>query len=178
DLSRTNSLHPLSEGFIPNSLAPYLPIAPQAIHLFSVYVILKLMQANAGFQEIEHTADIALRVWAASIPELLEQAAKGMFTICGVQVNQQSRHQRTFQISFSDYETLLVHFLSELLYYLEKDNLALERFRISISEAQVKVTAHGHPVQSIQKMIKAVTYHKLEVQVREHGYEAQIVFDI
>jgi SHS2 domain-containing protein len=136
------------------------------------------MQKYAGFQEIEHTADIALRVWAASIPELLQKAAKGMFTVCGVQVNKQSRHQRTFQITFSDYESLLVHFLSELLYYLERDNLAFERFRISINEAQVKVTAYGYPVLSIQKMIKAVTYHQLQVQTTERGYEAVIVFDV
>lgn len=136
------------------------------------------MPVNPGFQEIDHTADIALRVWAPSIPELLQQAAIGMFTICGVQLNKQFCHQRTFQIRYSDNESLLVNFLSELLYYLERENIALEHFRLSLNDAQVKVIASGHSVLAFQKMIKAVTYHQLQVQATECGYVAQIVFDI
>lgn len=136
------------------------------------------MIASAGYQEIEHTADIALRVWAPSIPELLAQAAKGMFALCGVQSKKQSRRQRTFQISFSDYENLLVNFLSELLYYVERDKLVLDRFQITLHNHQLKVIATGYPIQSIQKMIKAVTYHQLEVKTTEDGFTAQIVFDV
>jgi SHS2 domain-containing protein len=136
------------------------------------------MKSLAGYQEMEHTADWALKVWAPTLPELLIQAARGMVALMGIQVKHTTRCQRTFTILFTDEESLLVHFLSELLYYLERDNLAFERFRISINEAQVKVTAYGYPVLSIQKMIKAVTYHQLQVQTTERGYEAVIVFDV
>ncbi len=136
------------------------------------------MIAKAGYQEIEHTADIALRIWAPSIPELLVQAAKGMFALCGIQGKKSSRRQRIFQINFSDHENLLVNFLSEVLYYVERDKLVLDRFQFTLHDHQMTVIASGYPILSIQKMIKAVTYHKLEIKTTENGFAAQIVFDV
>ncbi|MGB9521673.1 MAG: archease, partial [Anaerolineales bacterium] len=129
-------------------------------------------------QEIEHTADWALKIWAPSITELLIHAAKGMYTLSGVRYNPAIRRQRSFHFSFEDYETLLVQFLSELLFYGEKDNIAFNRFRISIEDHHLHTTAFGHPILSMDKAIKAVTFHQLQVKHTPEGYEAQVVFDV
>lgn len=136
------------------------------------------MQAFAGFQEIEHTADWALKVWAPSLPDLLCQAAQGMLTLAGVRFQRHVRRKRTFTLEYNDEESLLVHFLSEIVYYIEKDHIALNRFQFGFQTQILKVHAYGYAVQSIEKMIKAVTYHGLEVKHTENGYLAQVVFDV
>ena len=44
------------------------------------------MQPEFGFREHAHTADWELEVWAPDLPTLLEQAARGMYAISGVQL--------------------------------------------------------------------------------------------
>ncbi|MFZ5808755.1 MAG: archease [Chloroflexota bacterium] len=136
------------------------------------------MKTVAGYQEIEHTADWALKVWAPTLPELLIQAARGMYALMGVQTAKNPRRQRTFTIPFGDEESALVHFLSEILYYIETDQVAFHHFVIQFIPDRIKVTARGRPLRSIEKLIKAVTYHQLDIQHTAEGYLAQVVFDV
>ncbi len=98
--------------------------------------------------------------------------------MCGIQIEKTTLRQRTFIINFEDDENLLVHFLSELLYYLDRDNLVFKQFQFSLQNNCLKVTGKGYPVHSQEKMIKAVTYHQLNVQRTDQGVTAQIVFDV
>ncbi len=136
------------------------------------------MKPIAGYQEIEHTADWALKVWAPTLAELLIQAAKGMLALAGIRFDTSSRRQRSFILNYQDHESLLVNFLSEIVYYLERDNIAFNRFRLQFEANRLHVIAYGHPVQAIEKLIKAVTYHQLEIRQTDEGYLAQIVFDV
>jgi len=132
----------------------------------------------AGFQEVEHAADWALQVWAPHLSSLLEQAARGMLSLAGVQVADGPVCEREIEIPFLDREQLLVKFLSEILYFIEQENLAFSEYHLSLDQDRLKARLRGYPVRSLEKAIKAVTYHNLEVRQTERGVEAYIVFDV
>lgn len=133
---------------------------------------------TSGYQEIEHTADIELHVWGPDLVTLLKQAAKGMYALSGTQLTEEPRLSRAFEISFWDRETLLVDFLSELLFYGEDEKVGFDEYQLEIDENKLNARAEGANIESQKREIKAVTYHNLEILETERGLATSIVFDI
>ena len=136
------------------------------------------MSAQAGFREVEHTADWELEVWAADLPALLEQAARGMYALSGVHLGQVPAKPRRLVLPAGDPEKLLVSFLSELLYLQERDGLVFTSFNLVIEEDRLLAEIQGVPLAGLGKEIKAVTYHNLNLRQTQRGIEARIVFDV
>jgi SHS2 domain-containing protein len=134
--------------------------------------------ASAGFREIPHTADWELEVWAGDLPTLLEQAARGMYALCGARLHEAPRHQRTVEVTATDAETLLVSFLNELLYLGSMHLLAFDGFSLRLEEYHLHAELRGAPLAGVDKEIKAATYHKLHIAPGLRGLEARIVFDV
>jgi len=131
-----------------------------------------------GFEEIPHTADVALRVWGKELPDLFAEAARGWNALAGAVLASGRGVRRTFQAEAPDAESLLVAFLSELLYYAEQENLGFETFDIQITDNRITVVMEGAPLAALRKAIKAVTFHNLAIRRGENGYEVEIVFDV
>lgn len=130
-----------------------------------------------GFEEIEHTADWSLRVWAPDLPAFFEQAAKGMYQLMGAESLSAPIEEIELTVTGEDPETLLVAFLSELLYLLEKGKVA-HRFYMIFGEKSLSVQLKCLPLKSISKEIKAVTFHNLAIQSLNGLLEATITFDV
>jgi SHS2 domain-containing protein len=135
------------------------------------------------FEEISHTADWSLRVWAANLPELFVESARGMSSLSGIRLAQKPRIKCTFCLSAADKESLLVSFLSELVYYAEQDHLAFDYFDLNLDleacqPCCLSAVLRGAPILSMDKAIKAVTYHNLHIHQTVRGYEVEIVFDV
>ena len=131
-----------------------------------------------GFEEISHTADWSVRVWASDLPLLFAESARAMNALAGTVTSPGPRAKRTFESEDHDVESLLVAFLSELVYYQEQENLAFDTFYIWMSDQKISVTMEGTQITSVDKAIKAVTYHNLKVEETARGVEAVIVFDV
>jgi SHS2 domain-containing protein len=131
-----------------------------------------------GFEEIPHTADWSLRVWADDLEGLLAESARGMYWLAEAEFVDQPRIKRIFEAEGIDGESLLVAFLSELVYYAEQEYAGFNNFEISIKNDRLKVEMEGAPLKSLSKVIKAVTWHKLEIQKSARGLEVEIVFDV
>lgn len=132
----------------------------------------------AGFKEHPHTADWALDVWAPDLPGLLTQAALGMSALMGLRTRSGPRAERVFELTYVDAESLLVGFLSELLYLINHDGLGFDRFELRIGEGALQASVSGRPIEYLAKEIKAVTYHDLRVTATDRGLAATIVFDV
>jgi len=136
------------------------------------------MQEN-GFEEIEHTADWAMHVRAGDFEGLIRNAATGMLELMGLSSNKPGIRERVIEVDGIDREDLLVAWLEELLYLVE-------RFEVGFGAMELEVTNDLHLVANIkeipsmipEKEIKAVTYHGLEILETESGLEATIVFDV
>lgn len=134
------------------------------------------------FEEMSHTADWAIRVWAEDLPELFAEAARGMNALMGARPAQGPATQRTLNLSAPDAEALLVAFLSELVFAAEQERLTFTHFHIEILERpdewELKAEMQSAPLEAVNKTIKAVTYHHLQIRQTAQGYEAEIVFDV
>ena len=131
-----------------------------------------------GFEEIPHTADWSIRVWADDLSGLLAESARGMNWLAGAELVHEPHITKTFETEGSDGESLLVAFLSELVYYAEQENLGFDHFDITIKNDKLKVEMKGALLKSLNKAIKAVTWHKLEIKETARGLEVEIVFDV
>jgi SHS2 domain-containing protein len=130
------------------------------------------------YEELQHTADWALRVWAAELPALFAEAALGMNALSGVQLAESPRLSRIFETRAADEESLLVAFLSELVYSAEQERLAFDAFDVRLGENRLRVAMTGAAILSMNKSIKAVTYHNLKIRPTVRGVEVDIVFDV
>jgi protein archease len=131
-----------------------------------------------GFEEISHTADWSARVWAGDLPTLFIEAARAMASLSGTRRGTGPRLRRTFEAEGPDAESLLVAFLSELLYYQEQENLAFDIFELRLASQRLKAQMEGAQIASSEKAIKAVTYHNLKIERTKEGFETTIVFDV
>ena len=136
------------------------------------------MIEQAGFQEIEHTADWEIKVWAPDLKSLLTSAANGMYQLSNTVLAEGPRVVRDFEICFDDQESLLVDFLSELLFLGEQQGVAFDDYLFDLRDKVVKVKVRGAPIDHQAKEIKAVTYHGMKILEKEGSLEVNIVFDV
>lgn len=134
------------------------------------------------FEEIEHTADVGLRVHGKDLPELFVNAARGMWTLIVPDIDSiEPVVTREIELEAMDLEVLLVDWLSELLYLHETEHEAYTQFSVhDISLAHLRAEARGAPVNghTLRKHIKAVTFNDLVIEKTAEGFSATIVFDV
>ena len=133
---------------------------------------------ESGYAEVPHTADWTLRVWAADLPALFLQAARGMFSLLGLERADGEPVRRELRLTAADCESLLVTFLSDLLFYLEEEGLAFDSVEVRIEDSGLTARLAGLPAVGQRKEIKAVTYHRLAIEPTGSGYAVSITFDV
>jgi len=137
------------------------------------------MLPKFGFRENAHTADWELEVWAPDLSGLLEQAARGMYTLSGIQLQPGIAQSRTITLQAADAEGLLVRFLTELLWLEQEQGLGFDAFSIVVDDYyNLRAELQGCPLAHLDKEIKAVTYHNLKVSNTAQGLSVKIVFDV
>ncbi|MBU0531456.1 MAG: archease [Candidatus Uhrbacteria bacterium] len=128
----------------------------------------------------EHTGDIKMSVSGKSLEELFANAARGMMSFIYGEAALQCKADQTEEIliSSADQPSLLVEWLSELLYLSDTNRRAYVRFDVGqISETQIKASVGSCPAVA-QDDIKAVTYHELAIEKNDRRFEATIIFDV
>jgi SHS2 domain-containing protein len=131
-----------------------------------------------GFEEISHTADWSAHIWAEDLPSLFVEAARAMNSLSGTVAGNGPRLTQSFGAEAPDAESLLVAFLSELLYFQEQKDLTFDKFDLRVAGQWLKVEMEGTQIASSEKAIKAVTYHNLRIEKTNEGFEVTIVFDV
>ena len=144
--------------------------------------------SSEGFQQVDHTADLALRVWAGTLEGLFRQAALGLSEMLAAPVGAyDAADGLSFEIRGIDLEELLVAWLNEILYRSESGTMlaALERLRVERAGDGFVLRAEGssRPREvraggQAGAAVKAATYHGLKIDPEApDGYDLIIVFD-
>ena len=133
---------------------------------------------ESGFREVQHTADWALEVWAPDLPALFVQATLGMNWLMDVQINRDQLIERSLHLKAVDPESLLVGYLNGILYEMELDSVGFDTFVVKIEDLSLEAGLQGGRLVGLQKAIKAVTFHDLEIKRGENGVRTTIVFDV
>jgi SHS2 domain-containing protein len=133
-----------------------------------------------GFEEVEHTADWAFRARGSDLKQVFANAASAMFELQARQpLPPAETVERELEVRGFDRETLLVNWLNELLYLQEKYGEIYRKFDVQeISDTQLRARVRGQPSPGVARMIKAVTFHGLEVRRVDEGWEVTVVLDV
>lgn len=130
------------------------------------------------FEEIPHTADWSFRAFGKDVRELFENAAHAIFALEGAEPGE-ANSARMVQVTGIDYESLLVNWLTELLWLQESNRETYHRFEIkTLTPTALRAQIVGAPMTQLNKVIKAVTYHNLKVEQTADGWQATIVVDV
>jgi SHS2 domain-containing protein len=135
------------------------------------------------FEILEHAADVGFRAGGRSLEELFENAALAVESIAMDIAAVEPRTEYLLAADGEDRESLLINWLSEIVYYIDGPRVAMCRFEISeLSATSVRGKGWGEPRDPIRHpvriVVKAVTYHQLRVQEEDGRWVAQVFLDI
>jgi len=131
------------------------------------------------YKVIDHPSDIGIEAFGKDMKELFENSAFGMmdmmFDLSG------TPEEASFDVKASadDPESLLVSWLSELLYLSDSKRVALSNFKIiKISDTELEAKVYGGKIGKVKRFIKAATYNQLEVKKERDSWRSRIIFDV
>ena len=139
--------------------------------------------SEPAFEILEHPADVGFRAHGATLANLFENAALALVSIAGEVDNVQPVHEYAFRVSAPDCESLLVAWLSEVLYWFDGKRIAFRRFRVDQIDAEhLTATGYGELRDAIRHqarlIVKAVTWHQLKVAPVNGGWMAEVYLDV
>jgi SHS2 domain-containing protein len=131
----------------------------------------------------DHTADIGVRAFAPSLPELIEPCAAGLYTVIGDVLTVGEVRPWQFDAEGTDAALLLRDFLAELLLIFEVQrqrpvNLTVREFSSTRLTVGGRLQRVDYARSRLQREVKAVTYHELAIRGTEGQYEATFILDI
>lgn len=137
----------------------------------------------APYECIDHTADLAIVVHAASLKQLFEEAGRALFDLLIRTRGVRASHSIICTVEGADKEDLMVNWLRELLYLFNGEEKAVSSIEIlDLTPSRVEARLEWIPVDftqdEVMTEIKAVTYHQIRVEKTDRDYEAQVVFDV
>lgn len=134
------------------------------------------------WEEIEHTADVAVRVEAASREGLFAAACRAMFELMyGPLDAQPATRRRAVEVSGDTDEDLLWELLSTVLGWSEVDRAAYAEASVRVGDGRARADLKGPSIDGLELVgppIKAVTYHDLQIRRDDAGWTATIIFDV
>ncbi|MFH1768552.1 MAG: archease [Candidatus Omnitrophota bacterium] len=136
------------------------------------------------YELIEHTADLAIRVYGPSLETLFINSAQAMFEQL-INVLPPVEKKRNVFLQSDTNEDLLVYWLNELLSIFYTYYFIPRSYRIEISGKEIKTlqaAIEGNYCEvkegCMKAEIKAATYHAIKIKHTNNHYEVDIIFDV
>lgn len=144
------------------------------------------MVTSMGYVFLEHTADIMIEAYGASLGETFSFAAKAMFDVMFDTSKVVPRQSVKIDVAAKDLEGLLCSWLEELLYEFDVDRVAFSSFEFALVDDKGAMRGVGKAsgelydpkVHSRRTEVKAVTYEGMLVTKTSNGYKARFTLDI
>ncbi|TWT43887.1 hypothetical protein RAS1_02870 [Phycisphaerae bacterium RAS1] len=141
------------------------------------------MNQRTGYELLDHTADLGVRVTAPTFLALLPVAVEALYaTIGDVRPGAVVGRER-LEYQGSDLAALFRDFLADLLYRFETRSevaVRIEPLAFSSGRLAAEATFAAVDVQTseLEREVKAVTYHELALRETPGGVEAHFIVDI
>jgi SHS2 domain-containing protein len=135
------------------------------------------------FEILEHTADIGFRARGRTKAEMFTNAALALESVAVALNDVEPRFPYPIAVIGEDDESLLVNWLSEVLYYLDGKRVVMGRFQIDeLVPGAVRGQGWGEPLDPGRHppklLIKGVTYHQLKIARDARGWCAEVYLDV
>lgn len=134
----------------------------------------------ARHEFIAHTAELALRISAATAEELYAEACRALGRLLIDEAGEQGTAEtRTLHLEAVDDEALLVDLLNELIYVAETARWAPRAASVMrLDRGRVTVRLAGAALRRTPARIKSATHHGLRFAVAEGAVTAEVIFDV
>jgi SHS2 domain-containing protein len=129
---------------------------------------------------VDHTAELELQLEAATEEGIFTEALAALGELLGERSSGGPGDPARHEVSASapDRPTLLAEWLSELVFLAETEQLIPERIdAFDLSGDQLEATVSGTRA-SPPHLVKAVTYHRLEMHEQDETWRARVVLDV
>jgi SHS2 domain-containing protein len=131
----------------------------------------------------DHTADLGLRIRAATLDELFAEAGKCLLACLVDQpATVNAVQSERIAIDGIDREYLLFDWLRELLNRSDEARMLWCEFDVAVSPNGLEAAIRGEPFDParhlLSREVKAITYHGLKIEVVDGGYLAEVIVDI
>lgn len=135
------------------------------------------------YEELEHTADVRLKVYGADREELFANAAFALFDTVVELGEVKAVFCDEIEVEGGDLEETLVNFLGELLYRFEVEGRLYGEFDIlELSDERVRVASSGElrdvRRHGARRAVKAVTFHDVEIVRGAEGLSVVLTLDV
>ena len=135
------------------------------------------------YEVFEHTADLGLRIRAATLEALFADAARGLgAVITGDLAQIRPTSEERFVIAGTDPVWLLYDLVGEVHAAFELRRMLFCDFQVSRDATGLQVVARCEPydpaVHTLAHEVKAITQHELDVRHDAAGWEATVIVDI
>ena len=129
------------------------------------------------YRWVEHTAEIELEIEDESPRAVFTEA---LVALGDLLTGERGREPVTHEVSISaaDLPALLVEWMNELVYLAETDGFIPERVEeLHLAGNTLEATVAGQRGEP-RPLVKAVTYHGLELSKTNGGWSARVVLDV
>ena len=134
-----------------------------------------------SFEELEHTADIRIRVKALTIEELFSDAARALMTVMYGTISP-GNIRRHIEMDAEDLISLLQGFLSELLFISEVEGLVISGAEVRIAGTHLSADLISEPFfrekHSGGREVKGISYSDLTIAREHDSYILEVIFDV
>jgi len=135
------------------------------------------------FEILEHTADVGVRAFGRTLPELYENAARGMLEVLCDPASVRPAEEEIVAVAGTDAVDLLVVWLHEILLRSDVQKRAFAQVRVSeVAEWRLTAALKGEPLDrsrhELRAEIKGVPYYGARVEKTASGWVAEVYFDI
>ena len=139
-----------------------------------------------AYEFFDHTGDVGASLTGRTLDELYASAALAFTDTITPLEGVEPRRAEELDVAAPELDLLLVDFLSELLYRFDTRGALIREAQVEVRERDGGWALQGtligerhdparHP---IRVLVKAVTYHGLEITRQDHEWRCRIVFDI
>lgn len=135
------------------------------------------------YEFFDHTADIGIRAQGKTLAEVFIGLAKGLVELLAEESVLTPDQTRPIQLTETDADSLLLHWLQELLFWFSTDRFLPVEYAL---DEVTPTTLRGHvrgatfdPARHVQgREVKAITRHLLSVEQRDGRWHGQVIVDI
>jgi SHS2 domain-containing protein len=139
-----------------------------------------------GYRFLEHTADIMVEAFGASLDEAFSFAAKAMFEVMFDTTKVTPESSAIVNVSAADPEGLLYSWLEELLFRFDVDRMAFSQFKFFVlgnggklrGKGEVRGEPYDRTKHGARIEVKAITYAEMQITNSEKGSKIRFVLDI
>ena len=143
------------------------------------------MDARRQYEYFDHTADIGVRIFGATLEELFRNAAAALYGTLGQFTLQSKLVTRVLSLpAVESREELLISWLSELLFHFDARRELYRKFDFDqLDLGGLRAHVHGAAIDLSRSKpnceLKAVTHHQAKVEWLPDGrWQATIIFDV